>query len=51
MAGLILGVGAYAAANPPPNTIYSVMQMFFMFEIPFLLVMTAIIVLIGSLRS
>jgi hypothetical protein len=51
MAGLMLGVGAYAAANPPPDAIYSATQMFFLFEIPFLLVMTAIIVLIGSLHS
>ena len=51
MAGLMLGVGAYAAANPPPDAIYSATQMFFLFEIPFLLVMTAIIILIGSLHG
>jgi hypothetical protein len=51
MAGLMLGVGAYAAANPPHDAIYSATQMFFMFEIPFLVVMTAIIILIGSLHS
>ncbi len=51
MSGLMLGVGAYAAANHPPDAIYSATQMFFMFEIPFLLVMTAIIILIGSLHS
>jgi hypothetical protein len=51
MAELMLGVGAYAAANPSPAAIYSAAQMFFMIEVPFPLVMTAIIIPIGSLHS
>jgi YcxB-like protein len=51
MAGLMLGVGGYAAAIPPPDAIYSATQVFLMFEVPVLLVMTAIIILIGSLHS
>jgi YcxB-like protein len=49
MTGLMLGVGAYSAANPPPDAVYSPMQVFFMFAIPVLLGMTAIVILVGSM--
>lgn len=46
--GLIIGTTIYSAAHPPPNAVYSATQVFLMFEIPFLLVMVAMVVVISA---
>ncbi len=51
MAGMFAGVGAYTAANPPPNAIYTAPEVFFMFVLPILLVTMAISIFIVALYS
>jgi hypothetical protein len=50
-AGLFIGVGVYAAANPPPDAVFSATEMLFFFEIPFLLVMAAFLVLVITVHG
>ncbi len=50
LAALIIGTSLRAAANPPPNAIYSGTQMFFMFVLPFLLVNMMFVTLVVSVR-
>jgi hypothetical protein len=48
---LMIGTSLYAAANPPPNPIYSGTQVFFMFGLPILLVMMVVLILVLSVRA
>jgi hypothetical protein len=48
---LMIGVSLHAAANPPPNAIFSGTQLFFMFVIPSLLVMMVFLTLVFSVHA
>jgi hypothetical protein len=48
---LMIGVAIHAAANPPPNAVHSGMQVFFLFVIPFLLLMTVVVILVSAVRG
>jgi uncharacterized membrane protein SirB2 len=52
---LAVAVGAatltiYCGAHPPPHAVYSTLQVYFYFVLPFTLVMTAMIVLIATIK-
>jgi hypothetical protein len=48
---LMLGTFLYAAANPPPKSVLTGTQMFFMFVIPALLVMNAFLILVITVNA
>jgi hypothetical protein len=48
---MIIGITLYSAAHPPPNAVDSAVQVFFMFEVPFLLVMMAVMTLVISVYT
>jgi len=43
---MVLGITIYSAAHPPPKAVYSATQVFFMFEVPFLLIMMVVMTLV-----
>ena len=47
----VLGTTIYSAAHPPPKAVYTATQVFFRFEVPFLLVMMVVIVLVISVHT
>ncbi len=51
VAAMVIGVGLVAAANPPPHAIYTPIQMFFLFQVPFLFVMMAVLIVVISVYS
>jgi hypothetical protein len=48
---MIIGITLYSAAHPPPHAVYSTAQVFFMFEVPFLFVMMAVMTLVISVYT
>jgi hypothetical protein len=51
MTGIFAGTGVAAAANPPPDAVFSAAQVFFMFMLPSLLLMIPIVIFVGSVHS
>jgi hypothetical protein len=51
LAGFLLGISLYAAANPPPNAVISATKVFIIFIVPFFLVCVTMIVMIFSIQS
>jgi hypothetical protein len=51
MTTLMIGSFLYAASNPPPNAVFSGTQVFFMFALPFLLVMNLVLISVASVRA
>jgi hypothetical protein len=51
LTAIFAGTGVAAAANPPPDAVFSATQVFFMAMLPFLLLMIPIVIFIGSVHS
>jgi hypothetical protein len=47
----MIGTSLYSAAQPPPNAVYSGTQLFFMFVLPFLLVMMVVVIIVFSVHA
>src|SRR5262249_15420930 len=49
--GVFIGSAIYSAAHPPPRAVYTSAQMFWRFELPLLLGLTAMIILLSAIKS